>query len=80
MSSRPRRGRRGARASSAPSGPRCREHTFGKPVPVVVRIVWEHDGEEHIETEAFGWSNGDAYVRIPDSRWRFTAVWLTAAT
>ena len=54
------------------------EHTFKTPVSVVVRIVWEHDGEEHIQTEALGWSNGDASVRMPDSRWRFTAVWLDA--
>jgi hypothetical protein len=31
------------------------EHTFGQPVPVVARIVWEHDGEELIETVALGW-------------------------
>ena len=42
------------------TGARMPEHTFGQPVPVVVRIVWEHDGEEQIETEALGWSNGDA--------------------
>ena len=28
------------------------EHTFGQPVPVVIRIVWEHDGEEHIDSRA----------------------------
>ena len=61
------------------TGAQVPQHTFGQPVPVVVRIVWEHDGEEHIETEALGWSNGDAYVRLPDSRWRFTAVWLDAS-
>ena len=48
-------------------------------MPIVARIVWADDGEEHIETEALGWSNGDAYVRLPDSRWRFTAVWLDAS-
>jgi hypothetical protein len=48
-------------------------------VQVVARIVCEDDGEEHIETEALGWSNGDAYVRMPDSRWRFTSVWLDAS-
>jgi hypothetical protein len=30
------------------------EHTFKTPVPVVVRIEWADDGEEHIETEALG--------------------------
>ena len=36
------------------------QHTFGQPVPVVVRIVWEHDGEEHIETVALGWTGQHA--------------------
>ena len=55
------------------------EHTFKTPVPVVARIVWEHDGEEHIETEALGWSKGDACVQMPDSRWKFTSIWLDAS-
>jgi hypothetical protein len=55
------------------------QHTFGQPVPVVARIVWEHDGEERIETVALGGSNGDTYVRLPDRRWRFTSVWLDAS-
>jgi hypothetical protein len=38
---------------------------FGQPVPVVVRVEWEHDGEEHIETEALGWSNGDRTCGYP---------------
>ena len=53
-------------------------HTFGQPVPVVARIVWEHDGEEHIETVALGWTGQHAYIRLPDPRYRFTAVWLDA--
>jgi hypothetical protein len=28
---------------------RMPEHTFTTPVPVVVRIVWEHDGVEQLE-------------------------------
>jgi hypothetical protein len=54
-------------------------HTFGQPVPVVARIVWEHDGEEHIETVALGWIGQHAYIRLPDPRYRFTAVWLDAS-
>jgi hypothetical protein len=48
-------------------------------VPVVVRIVWEHDGEEHVETEAAGWTGRNVYVRMPDRRYRLTSVWLDAA-
>ena len=32
------------------------EHTFRQPVPVVVRIVWEHDGVEQLGTQALGWT------------------------
>jgi hypothetical protein len=52
--------------------------TFKTPVPVVVRIVWEHDGVEQLETEALGWTDRRVYVRLPDSRWRFTSIWLRA--
>jgi hypothetical protein len=45
-------------------------------VPVVARIEWEHDGEEYVETEALGWTDRRVYVRLPDSRWRFTSIWL----
>ena len=55
------------------------QHTFRQPVPVVVRIVWEHNGEEHIETMALGWTSQHAYIRLPDPRYRFTAVWLDAS-
>ena len=53
-------------------------HTFGQPVPVVARIVWTADGEEHIETATLGWTGQHAYIRLPDPRYRFTAVWLDA--
>ena len=69
-------GRQGILNSREAQVPR---HTFGQPVPVVVRIVWEHDGEEQIETVALGWTGQHAYIRLPDSRYRFTAVWLDAA-
>jgi hypothetical protein len=55
------------------------ERTFGQPVPVVARIVWEHDGEEQLETEALGWTGRNVYVRLPDRRYRLASVWLDAA-
>jgi hypothetical protein len=61
------------------TGARVPEHTFRRPVPIVARIVWEHHGEEHIETVAQGWTGQHAYIRLPDPRYRFTAVWLNAA-
>jgi hypothetical protein len=41
---------------------RVPEHTFGQPVPIVARIVWEHDGEENIETVALGWTGQNVYI------------------
>jgi hypothetical protein len=43
------------------------------------RIVWADDGEEHVDTVALGWTSRDVYVRLPDPRYRFTAVWLDAS-
>jgi hypothetical protein len=54
-------GRRG-QALLNDTGAREPEHTFRWPVPITARIVWEHDGEEHIETEALGWTGRDVYV------------------
>ena len=34
---------------------------------------------EQFETEALGWTDRRVYVRLPDSRWRFTSAWLDAA-
>jgi hypothetical protein len=59
--------------------PQRPEHTFNQPVPITARIVWELDGEEHIETEAAGWSGQLVYVRMPDRRYRLTSVWLNAS-
>jgi hypothetical protein len=60
-------------------GAREPEHTLHPPVPVVARILWENDGEEMLETEAAGWSGQLVYVRVPDTRYRLTSVWLSAA-
>jgi hypothetical protein len=48
-------------------------------VPIVARIVWADDGEEHLDTVALGWTGRDVYVRLPDRRYRLRAVWLDAA-
>jgi hypothetical protein len=61
------------------TGAREPEHTFGQPVPVTARIVWAEDGVEQVETVALGWTDHRVYVRLPDSRWRFTSIWLDAA-
>jgi hypothetical protein len=42
-------------------------------------VVWADDGAEHIDTVALGWTGREVYVRMPDRRYQFTAVWLAAA-
>ena len=44
------------------AGARMPELRLDPPVPIVACIVWEHDGEEHIETEAAGWSGHLVYL------------------
>ena len=68
-------GGRTTRDPQQPRSPHARAHVQA-PVPVVARIEWEHDGEEHVETVALGWTDRRVYVRLPDSRWRFTSIWL----
>jgi hypothetical protein len=46
------------------TGARQPEHTFHRPVPIVARVIWEDDGEEHLETVALGWAGRDVYVRM----------------
>ena len=69
---------RGSGSSTTPA-PGCPHIGSDPPVPIVARIVWEDDGEEYIETDAAGWSGQNVYVRVPDTRWRLTSVWLDAA-
>jgi hypothetical protein len=76
MSSRRGRGRRAPEHHQRPRGTDARAHTFRQPVLVTVRIEWAEDGVEQLETEALGWTDRRVYVRLPDSRWRFTSVWL----
>ena len=33
---------------------RVPEHTLSPPVPIMARVVWETDGEEHVDTVALG--------------------------
>ena len=55
------------------------EHTLSPPVPIVARVVWETDGEEHVDTEALGWTGQAVYVRLADPRCLTNAIWLDGA-
>ena len=64
--------------SSTTPAPREPEHRLDPPVPVLARIMWQDDDEEYVETEAAGWTGRLVYVRVPDTRYRLTSVWLAA--
>ncbi len=49
------------------------------PVPVTARVVWEVDGEEHLETVATAWTRRLVLVDVSDRRNRITAAWLELA-
>ncbi|WP_152190717.1 hypothetical protein [Georgenia satyanarayanai] len=48
------------------------------PVPVTARLVWEHDGEEHLETVAWAWTSRSVLVEVHDRRRQTIGVWLPA--
>ena len=60
-------------------GAREPEHTLSPPVPIVARVVWAVDGEEHVNTVALGWTGQAVYVRLADPRCRSNAIWLDGA-
>jgi hypothetical protein len=53
--------------------------TAPAPVRCVVRLVWEVDGPELVETEAIGWTRQAVLVRVYDRRWRLGGVWVPVA-
>jgi hypothetical protein len=60
-------------------GARVPEHTLSPPVPIVARVVWAVDGEEHTDTVALGWTGQAVYACIADARCRTNAIWLDGA-
>jgi hypothetical protein len=58
---------------------RVPEHTPSPPVPIVATIRWAVDGEEHINTEALGWTGQAVYLRRVDRRCQTDAIWLDGA-
>ena len=46
------------------------------PIPVRVRLEWEHDGVELTDTVATAWTHSLALVAVDDARSRFRGVWV----
>lgn len=53
-------------------------HRCEPPIPVWARLVWEHDGEERIETVAISWHGRIVRVQMRDDRWTPGQVYLNA--
>lgn len=47
-------------------------------IRVTVRLVWERDGEEYVDTLARDWVGRDVLVDVDDHRWLTRGVWVDA--
>ncbi len=61
-----------------PIPPRHLQQLGRTPIPVRVRLDWEHAGIEHIDTEAVDWVGRDVLVRVDDERMHVGWVWVDA--
>lgn len=47
-------------------------------IPVRVRIEWQRDGTEFIDTVAYGWTSRLVLVQLRDQRSRLAGIWVDA--
>lgn len=45
---------------------------------VTVRLVWERDGVELVDTHAMAWSGRLVLVQVADARYQLRGAWLDA--
>ena len=48
------------------------------PIPVVARVVWATDGEEHLPGQAIAWTRSEVLVELRDPRCATVGPWLLA--
>lgn len=65
--------------NARPIPPRGRQRLSRHPIEVIVRLVWERDGVEHLTTLARDWVDHDVLIDLPDQRWHTGGVWLDAS-
>ena len=65
--------------NARPIPPRDRQNPHRAPIAVRVRLVWERDGVEHLDTRAWDWVGRDVLVDVPGPRLQVNAAWLDAA-
>ncbi len=70
--------RRQAILNERPIPPRRLQHQECTPIPVRVRLVWERDGEQWVDTRARDWVGRDVLCDVNDRRWPVGGVWLDA--
>lgn len=64
--------------NARPIPPRRLQSLGRSTIAVVVRIVWERDGEQLVSTVARDWVSRDVLVDVNDPRWPTRGVWLDA--
>lgn len=56
--------------------PRREQRNPSAPIPVRVRLDWEHDGVEHLVTIVIAWTSTAVLVELHDVRYRIHGVWV----
>lgn len=46
------------------------------PIPVLARVVWASDGEEHLPGQAIAWTRSEVLVELRDPRCATVGAWL----
>jgi hypothetical protein len=57
---------------------RRRQHELAAPIPVRVRLIWQRDGAELLDTIAVGWAGQLVHVQVRDVRVRIGFAWVHA--
>lgn len=66
--------------NARPIPPRRLQNMGRRHIPVLVRVVWEHDGEQWLIASAVDWVGRDVLVWFDrELRLRTRGVWLDAA-
>ncbi len=64
--------------NARPIPPRRLQDLGRDTIPVTVRLVWERDGEQQLDTLARDWVGHDVLVDMADLRWPTRGVWVDA--
>lgn len=54
------------------------QHELAAPIPVRVRLIWQRDGVEFLDTLAVGWAGQLVHVQLRDVRSRAAFAWVHA--